>query len=367
MGLADDILDGIEAEAPASIPPGADAPKGFGLYQDAKKPSTADSILDEIEKEWAIEPKTNILGGAKDIGKLLYDIPVQTKGAIGQMLEEDDPLEKSDWKDRWQEEARQRTEQRAGELTDEQKEERLIPGTDFLTRGDVQDTSQSTGFSLASMGSSLAGAGAAALVPNVPIAGQVAAGMAAGGAAAYKMDKTQVTRQLIDAANKTAIDLRGNPLTDAERKQLLDETDSIRSNHALWEAGPEAVGNALAMTGIGRIFSGVASKATGKIISGIIANMGGELSTETVTQMGQQRAESALGLNGEQPREFTSAEDWKQSFKEVAPQTVILTGLTGGAGAVAGAAKRIVTTNADGTENVEIVPPAEESGSPEYT
>ncbi|MFA7218552.1 MAG: hypothetical protein WC057_08155, partial [Dehalococcoidales bacterium] len=65
------------------------------------------------------------------------------------------------------------------------------------------------------------------------------------------MDKNMVTVQLLEQVNNALVEERGTPMTDDERKELLASTDKLRSTHALWEAGPEAVGNALALTGLG--------------------------------------------------------------------------------------------------------------------
>ena len=48
--------------------------------------------------------------------------------------------------------------------------------------------------------------------------------------------------------------------------------------------------------------------------------------------MGQQGVESKAGLTGEAPRDWLNPEDWSKSFKEVAPQTFLLTTLMAGAG-----------------------------------
>lgn len=53
-----------------------------------KLPKEDQAILREKYALDEVQPETNIIGGAKDVGKMLYDIPVQTKGAIGALMED---------------------------------------------------------------------------------------------------------------------------------------------------------------------------------------------------------------------------------------------------------------------------------------
>lgn len=283
-------------------------------------------------------PGYDVIGGIKDVGKMIYDIPVQTKGAIGALMEGgDDPYAKANYADTWQDEAKARTTQRLAETTPEERAKKIIPLPEFLsengalTRGDIQDTSQSTGFTAAAMGAGLAG-GAVGTVAGLGPWGTAAGTMAGAGTAAYKMDKSMVTRQLLEATEKAA----ARKLSDAERQELLDKTEDIRSNHALWEAGPEAIGTALSLSGIGKIFSGAAKGSVKKIIAGIVSNLGGELSTETITQIGQNIAEHEMGIGEGEKKSFAEPESWGQALQEVAPQVLTLSGVMGGAGYVAG-------------------------------
>lgn len=298
-------------------------------YADDEEDELLSSLDEPIAEEGRPEKgRLNILGGVKDIGKLLYDIPAQTKGSIAGLLEEEDPFATRDWRDKWREAATERTKQRLSELTDEQKKERLatLPLIGDITREDIAETSGSTGFSLASMGASLAGGLAGSPLGGY---GAIPAGMAAGGTAAYRMDKNMVTVQLLEQVNNALVEERGTPMTDDERKELLASTDKLRSTHALWEAGPEAVGNALALTGLGKIFTGVSKRFIPKVVGGLTMTLGGELSTETVTEKGQGKAEVGLGMREQEPT-------WSEAFSDVAAPTALLTGLMGGGAAVGG-------------------------------
>ena len=277
----------------------------------------------------------NVLGGLRDVGKLIYDIPAQLGGAVGNLMEDRNPEERITKADSLRNSAKARTDMRAAALTPEEKAQKIIPLPGFLsedgalTRGDILDTSASTGFSLASMGAGLITAAPGMLVGPW---GAAATGMVGSGAAAYKMDRTMVTQQLLDAADEAV----GYKLSAAEQNLIIDKADSVIRNHALWEAGPEAVGNALSMTGLGKVVSGAAKGVTKKIIAGFITSLGGELSTETITQIGQNIAEHELGLQGGEKLSFSDPSSYPKALKQVAPQVIPLVGLMGGASAVGG-------------------------------
>ena len=101
-----------------------------------------------------------------------------------------------------------------------------------------------------------------------------------------------ITRQLLSSAEAT----KGEKLTTDEKVELLNRTEDARNDHALWEAGQEAVGNALTVLGVGTIFKGAAKGAVKKIALGVFEGLGGELPTETVTQIGQSQAEDDMGF-----------------------------------------------------------------------
>ena len=73
----------------------------------------------------------------------------------------------------------------------------------------------------------------------------------------------------------------------------------------------------------------------GKAASGIARILGigiTEETTETVTGMGQQRVESEV-TGEEEPRQWTSGDDWLKTAREVLPQVILLTGVMGAGGA----------------------------------
>jgi len=303
-------------------------------------------------------PKGTLVGG-RQMGRLLYDIPIQTLGARGHMKEDPDPLAQHTAADVAVEAAQERERYRAAQLTDEQREMPVTPERfgpiplPHLMVGDIEQTAASTGFSTVSMIEGLKGlmvgaitgagaglAGGPAAPVTVPLGAKVggAAGMLAwSGRAAYKMDKAMVTRAFFDSIEQSL----GRELTDEERAEALEKNLPEISRHALWEAGPEAMGNLLTMTGLGRVFMGLAGRrVAASAVRGFAQALGGEYATETVTQTGQVGAEHRMGMTEEPPRrQLSPADQWK-SFKEIAAPTTILTGVMGGGAAAAGMAAR---------------------------
>tara|TARA_R110000737_G_scaffold314082_1_gene323734 strand:+ start:3272 stop:13438 length:10167 start_codon:yes stop_codon:yes gene_type:complete len=213
-----------------------------------------------------------------------------------------------------------------------------------MTYGEIYQTFESLGFSLVSMGAAVGGFAAAAPVAAAaaPFTGGAsavlpfAAAAGASGTAAYRMDTNMFTQEIIQAAQMESFALNGRPIPAGELLIMLRSLDGEITKHGLFEAIPEAISN---VTGL-KIISAPIKGAIGKYFgTGVLARFasktasvyGTELATETVTQMGQQQASaevSATGkvlLTGESPREWLSMDDWVQSFKDVAPQTILLT------------------------------------------
>ena len=294
----------------------------------------------------------NIMGGVEDIGKFAYDIPVNLIGATASLFEDDNPEAEYDWKDIARRTQEDRNKMRMAEPG---AEEYVLP---WVQRKDIRQAAASAGFSGVAMTSAVL-AGAAAF--PIPVPGTTpAAAMAGAGTTAYKMDKAMFTQQIIDAAR---ID---NPsITPEEVTKLVEDTKGIRMKHALWEAIPEAIGNAAQLTGIGMLFKAALGKKLGaRIFQTLVGMYGAELSTEVVTQMGQHNAEIEAGLATGEKRSFTSLEDLKDSLKEVGPQTFVLVTLTGGFGAGAAKTYQLATAKVKGAEKIKVEPPVTEAAPP---
>ena len=258
------------------------------------------------------------------------------------------------------------------------------------------------------IGAPAAGVGA---VPGAVIGGAiggVTAGMAASGTAAYRMAGASFLNETYNAGLQEYEAVNKAPMPEAERKTLYEALLPVAKNTALWEAGPEAVGNAF-MMGAGKIILGstakkiaaeaakaipgftvkrIAAIQTGKVVGSAaereaiaaatkqvgskflntklgkltagLADFPVEVTTEAVTQV-EQSADQQKGYmiaRGEDPSAIKA--DWSaggmaQAFKEVTPQTAALMLLTlGGAGAVKGtyvAGKKILGTSPTNPED----------------
>jgi hypothetical protein len=322
----------------------------FDQFDEAEDLGTPDEIMSAVGQQ--DKSRWNPVGAAKDVGKLIYDFPTQVKGAIGNAFENQDDIDAEvDWRDKWRKDADELNARRKKELAKTGgAEETLFPVSGSPTRGDIADTSASMGFSGVAMVPSVAGG----LLSSTIIGAPAGIGLGMGGSfeLARRMDKTMFTSQLLEKANADMVEAKGRKMTDEERKAYLEATDDIRSNHALWEAGPEAVGNAIGVFGLGKVFSGVAKKQLGTAVFGHFLNVAGEAATEIPTQMGQQRAESELGLTAEAPRQWGEFSDWEKSAREVVPQVLVQSGLLGAGSAVAGKARSLVTSKADPVEEI---------------
>jgi hypothetical protein len=237
--------------------------------------------------------------------------------------------------------------------------------TDFLgakiKRSDIRNLPQNLSFSLVAMGSALlSGLGTTAATKN-PIAGY-GAGAATAGKVAYNIDTNSFLRDLREGLNQASIEQRGIPITNEEFVKIAQSpemqakakefnldvrgkgaVDELANIHGLHEAGWEAISSTVGL-GAGKYIFKEALK--GKILKPVAAFTGElslELAGETATQLGQSNVERKAGMHQDAERSWSSAEDWKKSYKEVAGPTVLTTALLGGAPAAAGAAKRVFT------------------------
>lgn len=194
---------------------------------------------------------------------------------------------------------------------------------------DIAELPQSISFSLTSMGTGLGVGLPTALlpVPGARVAAYIT-GSAASGAAAYNMASYQIMQQYLEFKNEEQTAEIGRGLSAQEEQQLKEDFESKARAYGLWEAVPEAISN-LAFF---RILTAPLGRVAGqeialKILTRLTALYGEEFITETITQKGQAGIEVKAGLR---------AEDigWLQAFKEIAPQTFLLTTILGGTGAV---------------------------------
>ena len=200
---------------------------------------------------------------------------------------------------------------------------------------DVQAGLQSLGYSAGSMvAGGLAGGAAGSVIPGAGnlagvVAGSVGAGLA-GGAVGYRATKDQFVEDIRQRMLKADPSLTEERWADA--KKAIEGDAQL---YGMWEAVPEAVGNALTWgiikTPVGSIAknvpfikNGIARAAASAGVK-LGLDLPVELGTEAWTQHEQGAIEAKQGLR-------ESAPTWGEAFDEVAPQTAVTTLATLGLG-----------------------------------
>ncbi|MCE5280668.1 MAG: hypothetical protein LLG93_01065, partial [Deltaproteobacteria bacterium] len=208
-------------------------------------------------------------------------------------------------------------------------EAQILPGMPISVK-DVAELPSNLAFSVTSAGAGLGAGGAALFATKNPTVAW-GTGMAASGAAAYRMASNQIMQQYLDAMNETAREQFGRDITPEEEAKLKNKFSNLATAYGLWEAIPEAIGNVAELKVLLKPLSKmVGQNVASKIIKKIAGTYGTELGTETITKTGQQQVESQMGLTDEAPRSFASPSDWAKSASEVAPQVFLLTTVMGG-------------------------------------
>ena len=188
---------------------------------------------------------------------------------------------------------------------------------------DLAELPRNLGYSLTSMGSGLISG-----IFTGPMAGSTISG-----AVAYNATKYQIMQQYLEAKNEESIAKFGREITFKEEEQLKLSFNDQAKKYALWEAVPEAISN-FAMFNIltAPLTKMVGKGIAGKIVTKLAGLFGEEFATEGLTQMGQAGIEIKAGMREGPPINWFSINDWTRAFKEIAPQTFLLTTLMAGAG-----------------------------------
>jgi len=160
--------------------------------------------------------------------------------------------------------------------------------------------------------------------------------------------------QFLYDAFKSLEENKGRPLTEEEKTKAYNELLPIAQNTALWEAGPEAIGNAVQLGALKYAFgfgkkaaTNVAGQAIKKANDTLLKKVGAvaggqaiELAGETVTQTQQGPDQAKMeqyvqtGSTAGAPNEYQGLAGAVKAFKEVAPTTLALGAITAGAGGV---------------------------------
>ena len=182
-----------------------------------------------------------------------------------------------------------------------------------------------------------------------PIGGGTAAGLAAG-AVSYRMQGADYLYRSFKQLEEN----KGSPLTDEEKAEAYKVLLPYAKDSALWEAGPEAVGNAVSL-GVGKFVFGFGKEAatqlakeSGKAVekhlarkiaeksAAIVGGAGTEVGTEAITALGQYAPDMAAkqyaetGTTKGAPTEYPGG--ILQAAKDVAPATLATQALFMGAG-----------------------------------
>lgn len=318
----------------------------------------ADAAFDPDKYLASPQPRAGILQTAGMVGRQLVDAAVyHAPAAVAAALEGDDPYAERDWKDRWIEQSRAKAKERTAELGTGPTAIPLVGD-----RGDIAQLGPSFGASLPAtvggLGTGLA-TGAAGSLVGTPVAGSVAgwlAGMAAAGTIAYKGSTNQFVRDLRDNVDEERAKTGQKPISDEEFETKRKQLAPLINEYGLWEAVPEAASQALGLKVLTAPVTGAIGKIFGdnilkRFITKTATVFGTELGTETITQQGQHNVQQEAGMNkpNEHARSWTDPADLYESFKEVAPVTVLQTGLMG-AGVKAGQfAHKLATRDAAAT------------------
>ncbi|MBU2346568.1 MAG: hypothetical protein KJ888_20450, partial [Gammaproteobacteria bacterium] len=289
----------------------------------ARYPKGYEAELDQ----WVLTPETakRLPSVISVFGQSLARVPKQLAAAILTAIQ---PMGASvvdrDWADRKILEATTDQAKFVAEVSEKYKSSGLP-----VDITDIASLPQNIAYSLTSMGAGLGvGVGVGILpIPGARVAAWVA-GTAASGAVAYNMTHYQIVQQYLEAKNDEKIASGKGTLTQDEEDALKAEFESLARQYGLWEAVPEAISNLafakLLTAPLGRM---VGKSIATRVIGKLAGMYGEELLTETITQKGQSAIEVEVGLR---ENKIT----WIEAFKEVAPQTFLLTTLMAGAGQV---------------------------------
>jgi hypothetical protein len=235
-------------------------------------------------------------------------------------------------------------------------EQNRAAGTSSSVGESIREAGSSAGFSFGSMAAALPATVAGAYLTRSKLGANLAGGLA-GGTAAYRMAGARFLNDSFKDWQTQEEQRLGRPVNETEKEAAYQELLPLAQNAGLWEAGPEAIGN-MATLGAGKVILGLGKNKLTNLAKGSLAKLGikagaaagaigTELATETATQVGQglPQAQAEAIAAGQDPALAQSAypvsvEGVTQAFKDVAPQTLALSGLMmGAAGGVSLASK----------------------------
>ena len=356
---------------------GTPMPENMGEYVKTYAQQKAQQEIDAKAKEKENRPFFGFGDTLNALGTIASNLPTNVKAAAYQLKEGlAMPSERSQgYLDAMAEK------RAADEAVQADQAQREAQGLATSVGSAGREFSNSSGFSGVAMGAALAGGAAGSATGSaigtavgagatLPAGGVGAApgagagsligatvgaigGLASSGTAAYRMAGATFLDDAFDMANKQSVEEKGRPLNKEEEKSLYDKILPIAQNTALWEAGPEAIGNVFTM-GVGKlIFKGPAkeiattfAKKALRVAGLASADVGVELAGETATQVGGQgwdQAKLEAILAGKNPDEvanpYAGVAGIAKGFEEIAPATLFGSALMGGGAGLVGLAK----------------------------
>lgn len=339
-----DALDELMArpgpDTAAPSPPGAD----FAAPSGAEPGDALDDLLSSppaprpgLVKAPGLWQKTKATG--QEMGRALWNAPTYMKAGTASILEGNEPLRETDWKDK--------AIQAADALTREQVQRPDAAEPTLIgTRGDWRQNAESIANSLGLMGGSLATDTAARALLGKGLLGS-AAGFGLAGLGAYeamkRQDENRVIRQGLEQMTQ-AREAQGLPgPMPGELQAEQTRLQPFAERHGQVEGGLETVSTILDVAIFNRIPGArllahlpggkVLAKVPGGAAAGRLGTtFAGEMATETPTQILQGAIESEAGLSDRSPRSLASLSDWLAAGEEVLPavaQTSLMLGLGG--------------------------------------
>jgi hypothetical protein len=298
----------------------------------------------ELAGEVLEGPPYDVVGGMKLLAQTLPKMPKQLAAKTIMAVQGYRGASVADkgLGDRFIESARKDADKLARKMAKEHKTGKFLPG---ISMEDLAALNQSLAFSGVAMGG---GAAVGAPIAAIPLPGMRPLGVVAGayvsGGLAFNMASYEIMQEFLEAKNEEMQAKKGRGLTLAEERRLKSQFAKQATRYGLWEAIPEGIGNAamygIALTPLKKM---VGRSLAIRIATKVAGMYGPELATETVTEMGQMGVRAEAGLPGGREVDWTSPTDWLAAFKQIAPQTFLLTTIMGGAGAGAVEAARAVT------------------------
>jgi len=228
----------------------------------------------------------------------------------------------------------------------------VFPG---ITADDLAQFPENLSFSVVAGISGLS-AGVPAGVVGGPVAGY-GAGTTAAGASAYRMDANRFLRDVVrEPLDQYAVSEYGRHMTESEWAQIKKKFNTAATKHGLWEAIPEAVGQAATLglwkMPVSAFFkTPMVKNRVAKTLStaglAYITDLAQEAGMETVTQMGQSGIEAQIGSR-------KKSDTWGEAFSETFPQVVLLQSIMGpAAGGVHLAARGVSRLGTRGTADAD--------------